>query len=122
MRNDNDDLVDVVTDIGEARSDSRDDSRIACFAFLFTSIATDGDNGYHESALQMLDPAAKQPGFLSFEAARQEIGISVSFWASREAIKAWKQHAAHKYAQSRGESWHKVLRVHVCRVEREYGF
>ena len=92
------------------------------YAVIFTSIRTDGDNGYHETAMQMLDLAGKQPGFLGFETARQEIGISVSYWAPLEAIKAWKQNAAHQHAQSRAKSWYKFLRVRVCRVEREYGF
>jgi len=39
----------------------------------------------------MLELASKQPGFLGFETARQEIGISVSYWSTPEAIKAWKE-------------------------------
>ncbi|MBI4984141.1 MAG: antibiotic biosynthesis monooxygenase [Rhodocyclales bacterium] len=61
------------------------------FAVIFTSVRTDGDNGYAEAAKQMLELAAAQPGFLGFESARQEIGISVSYWASEEAIAAWKE-------------------------------
>ena len=92
------------------------------FAVIFTSVRTDGDNGYGEVAAQMVELASKQPGFLGFESARQEIGISVSYWASLEAIAAWKDNMAHRQAQSRARDWYSAFRVRVCRVEREYGF
>lgn len=92
------------------------------YAVIFTSIRNDGDNGYGETAKQMLELASKQPGFLGFETARQEIGISVSYWSSMEAIKAWKENKAHQQAQCRAKDWYKAFRVCVCRVEREYGF
>ncbi len=92
------------------------------YAVIFTSIRTDGDNGYAEAAKQMLALASTQPGFLGFESARQETGISVSYWSSLEAIKAWKENATHRQAQSRAKDWYQAFRVRVCRVEREYGF
>ena len=55
------------------------------YAVIFTTIRTDGDNGYGDAAKQMLELASKQPGFLDFETARQEIGLSVSYWASLAA-------------------------------------
>jgi hypothetical protein len=48
------------------------------FAVIFTSIRTEGNNGYGEMADQVLRLACEQPRFLGFESARQEIGISVS--------------------------------------------
>jgi len=92
------------------------------FAVIFTSIRTDGDNGYEETAKQMLELAAEQPGFLGFESARQELGISISYWASQEAITAWKENFIHRQAQSRAKDWYQTFRVRICRVEREYGF
>lgn len=92
------------------------------YAVIFTSVRTEGDNGYGETAKRMLELASKQPGFIGFETARQEIGISVSYWSSVEAIKAWKEDAIHRQAQSRAKDWYKAFRVRVCRVEREYGF
>jgi heme-degrading monooxygenase HmoA len=91
-------------------------------AVIFTSIRTDGDNGYVAVAKEMLDLASQQPGFLGFETARNELGISVSYWASEEAIRAWKENAAHRLAQARSRDWYASFRVRVCRVEREYGF
>lgn len=92
------------------------------YAVIFTSVRTEGDNGYGETAKQMLELASIQPGFLGFETARQEIGISVSYWSTLEAIKAWKENAAHGQAQNRAKDWYKAFRVRVCRVECEYGF
>jgi len=92
------------------------------YAVIFTSVRTDGDNGYGEAAKQMLELASKQPGFLGFETARQEIGISVSYWSTLEAIKAWKENVMHRQVQGHAPEWYKAFRVRVCRVEREYGF
>jgi heme-degrading monooxygenase HmoA len=35
--------------------------------------------------------AQQQPGFLGMESARDEIGITVSYWENEEAILAWKK-------------------------------
>jgi heme-degrading monooxygenase HmoA len=43
------------------------------YAVIFTSVRNDGDQGYDEAAQQMLELASRQPGFLGFETARQEI-------------------------------------------------
>lgn len=92
------------------------------YAVIFTSVRTDGDNGYSEMAEQMLELAASQPGFLGLETARQDIGISVSYWESLEAIASWRANLSHRQAQARAKDWYTAFRVRVCRVEREYGF
>ena len=92
------------------------------YAVIFTSIRDNSDDGYGEAAEQMLELASRQPGFLGFETARQEIGISVSYWSAPEAIKAWKENTTHRLAQDRAKDWYQAFRVRVCRVEREYGF
>jgi heme-degrading monooxygenase HmoA len=92
------------------------------YAVIFTSIRNDGDHGYARTAETMVELAAKQPGFLGFESARQEIGISVSYWSSLEAISAWKENATHRQAQGQAQDWYKSFVVRICKVEREYGF
>lgn len=92
------------------------------YAVIFTSVRSDGDNGYTDTAKQMLELASAQPGFLGFESARQEIGISISYWSSMEAIQAWKENLDHRQAQRRAKDWYEAFRVRVCHVEREYGF
>ena len=91
------------------------------YAVIFTSVRTGEDNGYAQAAKEVFELASKQPGFLGFESARQEMGISVSYWASLESIRAWKENALHRQAQSRAKNWYQTFRVRVCRVEREYG-
>lgn len=92
------------------------------YAVIFTSVRTDGDQGYAEMAERMVALAKEQPGYLGFESARSEIGISVSYWESLDAIRAWKSNLEHLDAQGRGREWYRWYRVRVCRVEREYGF
>jgi len=92
------------------------------YAVIFTTVRRPGDDGYSAAASRMLALASEQPGFLGFETARQEIGISVSYWHTLEAIRAWKENAAHREAQARAPDWYASFRVRICRVEREYGF
>ena len=92
------------------------------YAVIFTSVRHDGDDGYSDAARNMLELASSQPGFLGFETARQDIGISVSYWSTPEAIQAWKDNALHRQVQGRAKDWYKTFTVRVCRVEREYGF
>ena len=92
------------------------------YAVIFTSRRKATDDGYAAAAARMLELASQQPGFLGFETARQEIGISVSYWSSLEAISAWKEQAEHRETQRQADRWYEALRVRVCRVEREYGW
>ncbi|MBS9780458.1 MAG: antibiotic biosynthesis monooxygenase [Moraxellaceae bacterium] len=93
------------------------------YACIFTSIRTDGDNGYGVVGERMLELAHKQKGFLGVESARNEVGITVSYWQDLASIKAWKQHAEHIEAQRLGkEQWYAEFKVRIAKVEREYGF
>jgi len=66
--------------------------------------------------------AERQPGYLGIESAREETGITVSYWADQAAARAWKDVAAHLVAQQRGrEIWYRDYRVRVATVERDYG-
>lgn len=93
------------------------------YAVIFTSIKTENDNGYSEMSDKMMQLAAAQPGFLGVETARNEVGITVSYWDSLDAIKNWKQHAEHTVARDRGRDiWYQQYKVRICKVERDYGF
>jgi heme-degrading monooxygenase HmoA len=94
------------------------------FAVIFTSQRTDGDRGYGRMADRMVELARAQPGFLGVESVRgaDGLGITVSYWASKEAILAWKRHADHQTAQCAGQrSWYADYQVRVASVERDYG-
>lgn len=93
------------------------------YAVIFTSIRTEGDHGYGNMSDAMAASAAQQPGYLGVESAREEVGITVSYWASLEAISAWKQNSAHLMAQKLGrENWYAEYKTRICRVERDYEF
>jgi heme-degrading monooxygenase HmoA len=93
------------------------------YAVIFTSIRTSIDEkGYQSTAAMMEKLACQQDGYLGAESARNEIGITVSYWSSPDAILKWKKELAHQAAQTLGkEKWYENYRVRVCKVEREYG-
>ncbi|MBS1525737.1 MAG: antibiotic biosynthesis monooxygenase [Bacteroidetes bacterium] len=92
------------------------------YAVIFTSLRTEGDNGYAEMAAEMGELAKQQPGFLGVESAREELGITVSYWESLDAIRAWKANERHLVAQKTGrEKWYKQYKTRICLVERDYG-
>ncbi len=91
-------------------------------AVIFTSVRTDGDRGYAAMARRMDALAAEQPGYLGVEAAREDVGITVSYWRDEQAAQAWKAVAEHLVAQERGHDvWYADYRVRVATVTREYG-
>jgi heme-degrading monooxygenase HmoA len=97
----------------------------SCFAVIFTSTRTDGDNGYADAAERMAELVSEQPGFLGVESVRgaDGVGITVSYWQSEAAILAWRQHSEHRLIQVRGRSqWYSSFQTRVCKVEREYRF
>ena len=95
------------------------------YAVVFTSVRTAADPlGYAATAERMVELARQQPGFLGIESARGEggVGITVSYWSSEEAIRAWHDEAEHRLAQAAGrEKWYAQFQLRVCRVERAYG-
>ena len=93
------------------------------YAVIFTSTRTDGDNGYNEMATLMESLAQKQGGFIGMDTAKNEVGITVSYWETLDAIKSWKQQSDHLFAQQKGiKDWYKWYNVRICKVEREYEF
>ncbi len=95
------------------------------YAVIFTSLRTEGDQGYAQTSDEMAALAAAQPGYLGMDSARSPdgLGITVSYWRDLASIRAWKAHADHLAAQRAGrERWYRTYRVRVCRIEREYGF
>src|SRR3546814_4424876 len=68
------------------------------YAVVFSSLRRGGDDdGYVAAAGRMVELAREQPGFLGVESTRGAagFGITVSYWESEEAIRAWRRHAEH---------------------------
>ena len=93
------------------------------YAVIFTSVRAEGDRGYARMAERMVELARKQEGFLGVESAREEIGITVSYWRDRESIGRWKADAEHRIAQKYGkEKWYAAYRIRIAKVEEEKRF
>jgi heme-degrading monooxygenase HmoA len=93
------------------------------YAVIFTSARTTVDDGYAEMSDRMVELAKQQPGYLGHESARNEIGITVSYWESLDAIKNWKAVAEHLEAQAKGrKQWYSAYTTRICLVERDYSF
>jgi heme-degrading monooxygenase HmoA len=93
------------------------------YAVIFTSIRTSIDEGYEEMANQMLNLAKQQDGYLGVETARNETGITISYWKDIDSIKRWKHQADHLVAQQLGVTkWYEAYKTRICLVERDYGF
>jgi heme-degrading monooxygenase HmoA len=93
------------------------------YAVIFTSVRSGDSNDYEEMAERMVAIGSTMKGFLGIESARNEVGITVSYWDSPESISAWKQHAEHLVAQEKGRGeWYSSYKTRICLVERDYGF
>ncbi len=91
------------------------------YAVMFTSRARTSTRDTAALADRMVELAARQPGFLGVETARDAggLGITISYWASLEAIAAWREHAEHRVARNSGRrKWYSHFELRVARVER----
>jgi len=91
------------------------------YAVIFSSMRR--DNGYTQVAERMVELASQQPGFLGVESVRgtDGFGITVSYWASAEAMAAWKANVEHLAAQEMGkQEWYEHYELRVAKVERAY--
>jgi heme-degrading monooxygenase HmoA len=92
------------------------------YAVIFTSIRNEGEDNYAEVAERMVELAQQQPGYLGYESARNETGITVSYWKDLESIRNWKMNSEHLFAQKRGrEEFYSTYKVRIAKVERDYG-
>ena len=97
--------------------------KLPYYAVIFTSEISETTEGYNEMADRMEILAKEQVGFLGVESARNEIGITVSYWKDLDSIQKWKQNLDHKIAQDKGRfTWYKNYTVRIALVERHYSF
>ncbi|MEN8191989.1 MAG: antibiotic biosynthesis monooxygenase [Bacteroidota bacterium] len=93
------------------------------YAVIFTSHRTNIESGYNEMSEEMVTLAKQQVGFLGLESARNDIGITVSYWKDIESIEKWKNNVQHSVARKRGkEEWYHQFMVRIAKVERDYRF
>jgi heme-degrading monooxygenase HmoA len=95
------------------------------YAVIFSSLRTaTGADAYAHMADRMVELAQQQPGFLGAESTRgaDGFGITVSYWASLEAIAHWRADAEHRVAQETGKAqWYEHYELRVALVEKAYG-
>ena len=93
------------------------------YAVIFTSVRTEGDHGYAEMAARMVELADQQDGFLGVESARNEFGITVSYWRDLESIRNWRENFDHTIAREKGrKEWYQTFKVRIAKVENDYVF
>ncbi len=95
-------------------------------AVIFTSRRTTSDEAeYGRAAQRMEELAARQPGYLGIESARDpqdRFGITVSYWETEAAARSWKQVADHLEVQRLGAAkWYEGYQVRIATVGRAYG-
>jgi len=93
------------------------------YAVIFTSTKKNNDPAYNQMAELMESLAIQQDGYIHHDGARNEIGITVSYWKSLESISKWKLQIDHQTAQKLGrDNWYEWYNVRICKVEKEYEF
>lgn len=93
------------------------------YAVIFSSAASDQQQGYAEMGNKMVELALQQPECIGLESTRdaQGFGITVSYWKSEKGIMDWKAQVQHTAAQRAGMStWYEHYRLRVAKVERHY--
>ena len=91
-------------------------------AVIFRTLRSDDTDGYVEMATEMERLASEQPGYLGIESsADHQAGVTVSYWATDDDARAWKQVSAHAAAQRLGaDRWYRDYVVRVATVHRDY--
>ena len=96
------------------------------WAVIFTNQRkAGGDDEYSQAAARMEQLALDIPGYIGIETVRDEVGfgVTISYWASEEAISRWRDHPEHLETQARGRAdWYERYELRIARVERSASF
>jgi heme-degrading monooxygenase HmoA len=93
------------------------------YAVIFKAEIREFDESYFSTAARMRELAINEYGCKEFASCCEgDLEVAISYWESKEQIRAWKNNAEHLEAQSLGKSkWYKSYHVQVVEVLREYG-
>jgi heme-degrading monooxygenase HmoA len=92
--------------------------------FVSKRAATDVE-GYAKAAAQMDESAKRAAGYRGVHSVRDAdgIGITVSYWSSDDAARAWKADAAHAAIREEGRNtWYEWYELIVAEVTRGYSW
>ncbi|WP_246563179.1 antibiotic biosynthesis monooxygenase family protein [Streptomyces roseirectus] len=95
------------------------------YVTVFTSLKTQDQDGYGETAARMEELVRDIPGFLGMDHAQTPggLGITVGYFRDAQALEQWRTDAEHRTAQKRGrQEWYESYTLHVAKVERSSGF
>ena len=92
--------------------------------FVSKRAATDAE-GYAKAAAQMQEAAKLADGYCGIHSVRgpDGVGITISYWSSDAAARAWKADAAHSAIREQGRgSWYEWYELIVADVTRSYSW
>jgi heme-degrading monooxygenase HmoA len=95
------------------------------YVAVFTTVRTQDQSGYSETAARMEDLVKDVPGFLGMDQAQTPGGLSITvgYFRDADALTEWRCNAEHRAAQKRGQvEWYQSYTLHVAKVERSHGF
>ncbi|MEK9609807.1 MAG: antibiotic biosynthesis monooxygenase [Flavobacteriaceae bacterium] len=91
------------------------------YAVIFTSILTAPNPEYFKLNDLLRKEAEKLQGFLGEDSAKNDYGISVSYWKDLESIQQWRQNTDHQRAKEKKDFYQKFT-IRIAKVERDYAF
>lgn len=93
-------------------------------AVIFVNQRTGADDvGYQAAAAAMDTLAAAQDGYCGIDTVRNDAGagITISYWASEDSAKAWRDHPEHTAIRDAGRNrWYADYSLHVTSISRSY--
>jgi heme-degrading monooxygenase HmoA len=92
------------------------------YAVIFKAEIKELDEAYAVTARRMRELAINEYGCKEFAfCCEGNLEIAISYWESKEQIKAWRADPDHQKAQSLGKTrWYKKYQVQVVEILREY--
>ncbi len=95
-------------------------------AVIFVSKRSTVDiEGYAKAAAEMESAAKCFPGYRGIHSVRgaDGVGITVSYWSSDEAARAWKADTAHSAIREEGRNtWYDWYEMIIAQVTRGYSW
>ena len=95
------------------------------YAVVFTSVRTEADGGFGDTAQRLGELVKDVPGFLGEDSARTPggLGITVAYFRDLAGIEQWRTDAEHRAAKAYGRAhWYERYTLHIAKVEHSYGF
>jgi len=92
------------------------------YAVIFKAITTNLDDEYFRTADSLRELAFGKYGCLDFVSVTEgDDEIAISYWATKQQIRDWKNDPVHRLAQQAGRNkWYKSFSVEICEVARSY--